>query len=196
MDKLPAVQVSRGLLFAAAAELFGVPERAIRNFASPRPDAVRARHACAWVVDKLVDGSAVQRGALLGARRPDWFRSAVEHASRYRDEDPEFRLLLDGLLAAVFGLGRLKLCGALAGIDTEAEARRIAVDPLRAIKLAPVTVLAAIVEDHVDTLDLIDLVRAWVLAEDGGGDAGEREALRLAVRDALGLGDEEGADGG
>lgn len=192
MNRLPAVNVSAALVFRAAAEVFDVPERAIRNFGSPRRDAVMARDACAWVFDQLVNESDAARTRLMGAKGDGWFRSAVGRAARYRDEDVEFRLLLDGLLAAVFGLGRLKLAGSLAGIDTAAEARRIAIDPLRAIKAAPVATLAAIVEDYSDTLDVLDLIRTWLTTDDEQ----ECEAFRLAVLDALGLDETDVAPSG
>lgn len=192
MNRLPAVNVSAALVFRAAAEVFDVPERAIRNFASPRRDAVMARDACAWVLDQLVDDTDSARARLMGAKADGWMRAAVERAGRYRDEDAEFRLRLDGLLAAVFGLGRLKLAGCIAGVDTAAEARRIAIDPLRAIKAAPVTTLAAIVEDYADTLDVLDLIRAWLTSDD----VQERDAFRLGVLDALGLDETDVAPSG
>jgi len=193
MDNLPAVDVSPALLFAAAGEVFGVPARAIRNFSIGAGNVLLARDACAWVVDQLVDGSDSDRQRLLGGRKHGWFRGAVERARRFRDEDADFRLKTEGMLASVFGIGRLKLAGNISGIDTAEEARRIARDPLRAVKNAPVMVLAAIVEDHVDALDVLDLVREWQLAEAAGEDAGMRDALRLAVLDALGI-DGEAAD--
>lgn len=187
MDKLPAVEVSPNLIYAAAAEVFGVPERAIRNFMSNRGDALQARDACAWVVDQLVDGSDEVRKRFLGGRGDGWFRAAVNRAERYRQDDAEYRLHLDGLLSAVFGIGRLKLAGDLAGIDTAAEARRIGSDPLRAVKLAPVMTLAAIVEDYVDALDVLELVRTWLTAERIGEREPTLDALRLAVWDAIGV---------
>ncbi|MFG1247285.1 hypothetical protein [Xanthobacter flavus] len=194
MDKLPAVNVSGALVIAAAAEVFGVPERAIRNFSSPRRDAVMARDACAWVLDQLSTESDAARERMLGAKAGGWFRSAVGRATRYREDDAEFQLMADGILSAVFGLGRLGLSGNLSGIDTDAEARRIAIDPLRAVKSAPVMVLAAIVEDHVDALDVLDLVRAWLTAEQVGDKEPTLDALRTAVWDALGI-DQGARDG-
>lgn len=200
MDRLPAVPVSGEIVLMAAAEVFGVLANQIRHIrggvSAGDEQVLRARYACAWVVDQLSEGSDFDKAALLGNRTAAWVREAVRRCEMLRAVNLEFTAQTDAMLQAVFAIGRAGLGTKVSGIDALGEARAMVHDPIRRVKDAPVVVMAAIIEEFVDQADILQTVRVWLATRDElsiTGDvelAGVERALAATIRDALGLPEE------
>lgn len=197
MNKLPAVPISGEVVVTAAAEVFGVPTRRIRCPSHLGSDAeMRARDACCWVLSMISDASEREQMRMVNRGSLKSFRESVQRAVMRRDTSMDYRLQTEAMLSGCLAVGRLGMGQLLSGIDAMDEAKRMLADPIRAVKTAPATVLAAIIERLADAGDTIDLMRHWLVARDAlGPDSGEDEqaaeqALQAAVREALGLPDE------
>lgn len=201
MGRLPAVPISGEVVVVAAAEVFGVPTRRIRNPSHLGSDAeMRARDACCWVLSMISDASEREQMRMVNRASLQNFRESVQRAVMRRETSTDYRLQTEAMLSGCLAVGRLGMGQALVGIDALDEARRMLEDPIRAVKDAPAVVLAAIIERLVDAADTLDLVRHWLVARDalgpasGDAEKAAEQSLAAAVRDALGLADEQGSD--
>lgn len=196
MNKLPAVPISGEVVVTAAAEVFGVPPARIRASAYGSEVERRARDACAWVLRLICDEDDKRLGRKLGGKSGEWVKDAAARCEMRRDTSIDFAMQTDALLAGVYAVGRLGLGRAVSGIDAVEEARRMRIDPVRAVKGAPVAVMAAIVEQLADYGDIVELARLWIIARDEVAATGSADAVREerafggALREALGLPDE------
>lgn len=199
MNRLPAVPITGEVVVIAAAEVFGVPSARIRASTYGAEDERRARDACAWVLCQLCEEDDATRARMLGDKSGRWLRRAAERCELQRETNLDYAMQTDAMLAGVYAVGRLGLGRAVSGIDAVDEARRMRQDPVRAVKGAPVAVMAAIVEKLADYGDVVELTRLWINARDemaatGSAEAAQAErAFGAAVREALGLPDGEAA---